>query len=245
MTDEERLAAFLDGELGSAERAAVERQMATDPDFATTAHQLQQNDAAMREAFDGPMHEDVPDRFRALLAEAPRMAGAGAICSPVNDNAPVGWRRLGGAVAASLALGLLGGNLLQRPVAGTTSSVTTSVAFNDALDHVASGRGITLAKGGKVVPRLTFASRSGGYCRQFDLDQNGRPQAGIACREGSGWQLQALLPRSDTAQGTDDYAVAEGSGDPALDGVAMALRKGDPLSASEEATLIRRAWHPE
>src|SRR5215471_4729265 len=97
---DERLIAYLDGELGEDERAEIARSLEQDAELRERAAQLSESAALLRAAFDETLHEPVPER---LLAAARQRR----------------WRRVMGdrrwwagmAAAASLGGLLIGGGL--------------------------------------------------------------------------------------------------------------------------------------
>jgi hypothetical protein len=239
MGEKERLGAFLDGEMAGEERAAFERRLAGEPALAEQAARLGRNDALLRAACAAPMAEKVPERFLALLGEAP---GAAAPTGAANDNRFWALRRMGG-LAAGLALGLLVGT--QIPRGGTAAPLAASAGFADALSRTASGRPAAIEAAARLTPSLSFPARGGGYCREFDLETARGAQSGIACRRGGEWRVEALLPRVARPAAAGGFAVAAGAGDPALDSVMEGLRAGDPLDAGTEKALIARDWRSD
>jgi anti-sigma factor RsiW len=84
--------AYADGELDAAERAAVERQLADNPDARRVLENIQRQKSALRGAFDSVLNEPVPHSMARTLLGA-------------------GTRKLGpyAAMAASLAMLAIGG----------------------------------------------------------------------------------------------------------------------------------------
>src|SRR6201993_2261659 len=71
---DDRLVAYLDGELETAQRREVEAWLNADPDARRQLAALAESAHLLRLAFDGAIHEPVPDR---LLAAARGGAGPG------------------------------------------------------------------------------------------------------------------------------------------------------------------------
>lgn len=65
--DDATLMAYVDGELDEAAAAAVDRAVAADPVLAQQVHVLRESTAALKAAFNGPLHEPVPERLLAPL----------------------------------------------------------------------------------------------------------------------------------------------------------------------------------
>jgi hypothetical protein len=241
MNDDEKLSSFIDRELESNELADVEALIARDAQAQTRVARLQGNDRLVRAAFDTPMEEAVHDRFMAAV-DAGLTAHAKAPSVPVeprasNDNGRTWWR-MGGAVAASLAVGLSVGTQF----APSGGDATTSAAMNDALNATPSAQTVSLKSGEQLTPHLTFARAGGGYCRQFSMAASDGNRSGVACKSSGQWRVEALLPAGAVASAEDGYVTAEGPVAAGLDAVIGKLRAGDPLDKEAEAALIERHW---
>jgi len=225
--DPEMLMAYADGELGPIEARRVERAIAADPALAEQVAQHRALRAALSTRFAPVAEEPVPDRLAAMLrsnvVELPRPS-ARAKKLP-------GWARWGGAVAASLALGLVVGHSLQDPgyVRTRDGQLYASGALAGALDkQLASDQGAVLTP-------VSFRDAQGSYCRVF----TSRAADGIACHGADGWTLRQTRPGAQ--QGKTDYAQA-GSADPALMAAAQDMMSGDPLDAAAEAQARSAGW---
>lgn len=244
MNDDEKLNGFLDGELAPVDHAAMEARIAADHAEMVKLDAMQTTDDLVRAAYSDPMSERVPDRFMAVLA--------GGIAEPANniprdpqvphssnDNARGRWR-MGGAIAASLTVGLLlGTQVISR---GHGDDSITSIALRDVLNATPSAQSVALASGERITPQLSFPKVGGGYCRQFSLVSADRSRMGIACTSHGSWTIEALLPATAKATANDGFAVAEGPVDPGLAAVIETLRGGDPLDNAGESELIERHW---
>jgi negative regulator of sigma E activity len=247
MNDDVKLSAMLDGELGTEEQADMEATLANGTQLKAKLSQMRQTDEAVRVAFAAPMEEAVPDRFMkaidaGLAAHEARVEDNVIPLSPVlkeasNDNARIRWRT-GGAIAASLALGLF----LGTQFSATGSDSLSSVALNKALNTVPSAQTASFTKGQNITPQLSFAKAGGGYCRQFNLTAETGAKSGVACTKDGNWSVEALLPGPQAASAEDGYVAAEGPTDARLDKAVDALRAGDPLDRAAEAAMIARGW---
>ena len=241
MTDEKDLTGFLDRELDPVDHAEVEARAKRDPDTAARLVRLRANDDLLRAAFASPTHEGVPDRFAAVidagLANAPLTSLHRRAHRPGNDNQPRWWH-LGGAVAASLAIGVV----LSMQLVPGASDATMSASLSTALSATPSLQTVTLATGERMTPQLTLAQNGGGYCRQFRLASASREMAGVACRSKGPWSVEALVPAGSNDSAQQGYVTAEGAEPSALDGVINSRRAGDPLAAAAETALIARDW---
>jgi Anti-sigma factor NepR len=246
MDDFELLSGYLDGALSSDQRATVEARLANEPTFAASLAELRESDATLRSAYDGPMTEPVPQRFLDLLGAQTKTDSVIHLADhrqtePVaaNDN-PTRWRWIGGAVAASLAIGLFASS--QFPGSVGDPRLGDMTAFNTSLDKTPSARAATLSNGRTLTPQLSFAGRDGGYCRQFTVSDATHSDDGLACREGTRWQIKALFPGKKADVEDGGYETAGGGGNEKLDAITAKLRGGDPMDPAQEAALITSGW---
>jgi hypothetical protein len=99
---------------------------------------------------------------------------------------------------------------------------------------------------------MTFASKSGDFCRQFETSANGRkPGMGIACRTTDGpWLIEFLVGAPGASgvqaqQQTPDqrkYVPAGRNEPPELEAYVDRIIDGTPVGSDEEATLIAKRW---
>ncbi len=237
----ERLSAYIDGGLDAEQMQQLERELATNPDLARELAELQASDIALRAAFAGPMNEDAPDRFMALLGESePAQVIDFAAAREKRERsrtlpARFGWRA-GAAIAATVVALLFAGSQFSGPA--VSPSDAQQIAFNAALDQTPSGQQARLANGHSLSPRLSFAAKDGRFCREYADSAD----LGVACRGAKGWQIEAVAKGAGAATGGDEgYATAGGTGG-ALDAVYARLGAGDPLAPGAEAEQIARGW---
>jgi anti-sigma factor RsiW len=147
---DDRLVAYLDGELEMGQRREVEAWLDADPAARQRMAALAESTRLLRLAFDEAIHEPVPDRLIAAVRgeTAPRQSSADILAFRRRLGAqilkPRGWR-IGFPVAASL-LGLLVGSgvayvgvgkLAQDSVAGKQAAFEATAANNLWLDNAA------------------------------------------------------------------------------------------------------------
>lgn len=225
--DEAMLIAWVDGELDEVTRRRVERAMAEDPALAERLDMHRR----LRDRLSGhyaPIEaEPVPPAMRALLEESAKVV-------PFARPAPR-WRNwgIGGAIAASLVLGLGIGRMSDGPAGPIAVSNGVMVARGElasALDtQLASAQ-----QGAAIRIGLSFQRKGGGWCRSFE----GQAVSGVACREGPGWQVQQLVP--GTGEGSD-YRQAS-SGDARIMATVDALMEGAPADAAQEQAAKAKGW---
>ena len=243
------LMAYADGELNADSRATVAQAVAADPALAAqvAAHQaLRQRISA---AFAAELSQRVPERLHEALktpatAQVVDLAARRAAqAAPLMPN-PAGnasnwvWRAWGG-LAAGLMVGVLVGRMglpgEGRPAESGVAGLLTNAALAQALgEQLASA-----PDAGPVAVRLSFVDRDGRYCRAFEWPG----QAGLACRSGETWAVQALVARAAAPAAADgSLRQATSPLPPALLSEIDQRIAGDPLSASAEAQARSQGW---
>lgn len=233
--DAEKLMAYVDGELAPADRAAFEAEIVRDPALAAAAaaeHRL-------RERIGGhyaPVaDEPVPERLRAMLesGDAQVVDFAAARARRDGRRRPR-WMEFG-AIAATLAVGVIAGQIAggrdAGPVAVDGGVMIASAALDDALDtQLASAQPADAA----IRIGLTFRDHGGQLCRSFDAPA----LAGIACRSGDRWQLRRTVSDGSGTRRTE-YRQASSA---AVMAAAQEMMRGPPLDAAAERAARDSHW---
>ena len=226
--DEAMLIAWVDGELDEVSRRRVDRAIAEDPALAQRLAAHRQ----LRERLSGhyaPVEaEPVPPGMRALLEESGKIIPIGHSSAPRQRKL---W--IGGAIAASLVLGLGIGRMSHGP----TGPVGLSNGVMMAKGDLASALETQLASAQQDAPiriGLSFKQRGGGWCRSFE----GSIMSGVACREGDGWQVEQLVPAGSRSR---EYRQAS-STDERVTSTIDALMEGAPADAAQEAAARASGW---
>lgn len=225
--DEAALIAWVDGELDEVARRRIDRAVAQDPALAARLETHRRLRARLGGHYAPIAQEPVSDALRLMLRDEARVV-------PLTRPAPR-WRAwaTGGAIAASLALGLGIGRIGMQadgPIAVRDHVMVAHGELASALDsQLAAAQGDAPIRIG-----LTFRRKGGGWCRSFD----GAAVAGVACRGVGGWQVQQLVPGNGGAMA---YRQAS-SGDDRMMATIDALRDGDPVDAAGEARARAKGW---
>lgn len=223
MSDDEQLAAWLDGAMPPEEADAFAARLAADPVLAAKAEAWAENDRAMAVAFLAN-ERPIDDELLARLGLSPAPVAA-------NDNPRSGrfrWLAAGSAMAASVAAALI---LTLRPPAPVDD-------LSSALERTASLTTAQLADGRTVTPLLTVRAADGRWCREFREGQD----TALACRGSSGqWSVEARA-RTGAAQESGGIAVASGSDPAPLEAAYQQLKASDPVGAADEKALIGKGW---
>ena len=245
MTRDERLMAYVDGELDDAARAEVEALLRDDADarrFVQAQRTLREQLAA---AFDPVLDEPVPARLADAVRPPVRPPGL-----PEGVTAEVAGevrRRPANAawwtgLAASLALGVFIGQRLAGSqetaswVASSGGRLVAAASLAEALERRPGGRS---AAADPVQVGWTYRSRAGRFCRTFRLPADG--MAGAACRDEGRWQVQ-VMARQDGAAAGGDFRQAAAALPPAVLQAVDAQIEGEPLDATAEAQAPQRGW---
>lgn len=257
---DERLIAYLDGELAPELMRDFDQALARDSELQERVRQLRESGALVRQAFDAPLYQEVPARLLAAIERASAPEGQVVdLASAPSDrrfSRSAGW---GMALAASIALciGLLGGTQLGGLIGnGTSSDDSYALALGavpdrilrTALDTKPSGTSISWQGQeskvlGEIKPLLTFRDVDGRYCREYQVvaGDGSTSALGMSCRQGDG-QWRGVLTIAAAMQPDGAYVPASRASSDALDAAVDDLMSGIPLSQAEEATLIGNGW---
>jgi hypothetical protein len=86
---------------------------------------------------------------------------------------------------------------------------------------------------------ISFRSRAGDYCRTFSL-RNSSELAGMACRQGEDWRVQALARGETVTNGA--YRQAGSALPKAVWQAVEETISGEPLDAQGEAEAKSKGW---
>ena len=229
--DDDKLMAFVDGELDEVNRARVERALAEDPALKARLEQQQRLRDRLAAHYGPAMEEEVPERFRALLetnvvtfaATKPHMV------RPL-------WQTLT-ALAATLVLGLALGRTMLAP--GTTGPFAVEDGVMVAHGELANALETQLAsaqtRDSPTRIGVTFARDDGRACRTFDS----QAAAGIACRGDNGWQV--MMTSTGSGGQRTDYRQAS-SGNMLVQQAAQAMMAGEPYDEAAERRARDSGW---
>lgn len=243
---DDKLSAYIDGELPAAEMAALERDLASDAGLAERLQRLSSANAAFVASISAIDATPVPASTRELLSAAGEQAGARVIAfRPRAIGAFVMQHRAIAAslVCAAIAYGAVatapGG--LQSGAPAATSVIAANTPLHRALERTPSGETVRIGGGVAVKPQLTFATADDAFCRQYQMTSGSGAMEAIACRNDEGWRVRvASFERSNPAAG--DYQPAGSGRSPALEAFIDANIAGAPLAAADEAALLGREW---
>ena len=226
----EDIAAFADGELSGERETEVAAAVTGDAELAQQVQRHRALKAMLAEHYAPVLGQCAPERLTSLLAQ-PQPA-------EIVDFAAARERResrrrlphWGWIAAPALAASLVLAVFLPRQGGEASPYVDTQLAavLDDRLVAVQSPREET-----RVI--LSFRSEEGRYCRAF----SGRAGSGIACRDETGWKLEALGKGSHGDP--IDYRMA-GAGDAEILALAQEMAAGPALDEEAEKAARARDW---
>lgn len=253
--NEERLLAYVDGELDAAGRAEVEALLGRDAEAAAFVQAQQALRSQLSAAFDPVLDEPVPDALRRAVSDPPAVPK-----ELERTEAPMGvpgaapGRRIAAnaawwaGMAASLLFGVLLGTVL--PGERSTSSLVAArddgrwMAQDTLADALERRPGARSANADPVRVGWTYRDREGRFCRTFELTAGA--VAGAACRAEDGWQVQVIAQHTGATPGTagesGTYRQASTALPPGVLQTVDAQIDGRPLDAEAEARALQGGW---
>lgn len=229
----ETIMAYVDGELDLVTARHIEAAMANDAELAAQVRAQRALRQKLSARFDPILDEPVPDALLKRFAvdtslAARRTARAGRFARLTRS---VQW----GALAASLAIGLLAGHFFWSRPSGLVVERGGQLMAAGALDKALETQlAWSQAANAPTHIGLTFRDTNGKICRTFE----GERLSGVACRSGSQWQLlHALSGGRETSQ---QYRQASSG---ALDEIAEGLMgTTDAFDAVQEREARLKKW---
>jgi hypothetical protein len=231
----------VDGELAAARRESLRQEIAASADLSRRVAEQRVLRDRLRRAFDATLDEPVPSRLTELTARARvvKLGSTGRRWPP-----RVAWLS-GLALAAGTVLGVaLGPTLLQLArespdILAHGANVTADGALADALSRrLASEQSAS----DPIRVGVSFQATSGEYCRTFISRRGEGALAGMACRQGATWRIDALQSVSIVLADANGYRQAATSLPPLVLRAAEDSMAGDPLDAVGEAEARDQNW---
>jgi len=231
MSDDEQFYAWLDGELDAEQAAKMEERVAASGELTARATEYRHLRAGLQTAFAPVIDAGVPPpsfQSAEVIDFGARATGREFGRKPFGVPQ---WA----AMAATLALGLLAGNLLSRgpysPVAVDAGHLVAAASLDQALDKRLASEPQQAA----VRVGLSFRDSKGSICRTF---QDGAA-SGLACRAGGKWQIAGLFQGAEGQ--SSEYRMAAGQ-DPRLSQLIDQTIAGEPFTAAQERDARRKGW---
>lgn len=244
--DQERLLAWLDGELDEAAATEIARMVAADPALAERARRERALRDKLRTAFAPVVDETPPQRLLATLGmaeEAPVVPTTGNVmplrprtaAQRVRDWRWPEWT----ALAASVFLGaLVGAQFLRAPAQGPVRMQGGVLVAGSELSEVLNHKLAADARPDDALAvGLSLRDHEGRYCRTFTA-QGAQPLGGLACRSGAAWHV-VVLGQAQAQQGELRQAA---SALPASVLAEVDARQQEMLDAAGERAARDAGW---
>lgn len=227
--DDEILMQYADGELGDLAKARVERAAAQEPAVAARLERHRRLRAQVAEHYRPVADEHPPERLTSLLA--------GTVVDIATVRHPSRQARwVPAAIAASLAAGLVAGQLLPRgagaPVAFKGGAMIAQGEVARALDTQLAS---TQPADAPVRIGVSFPGQDGRACRTFEATAI----AGVACREGQRWQVLVTAPGG---RASPERGYRQAGTDAVVMQAAQDMMSGAPLDAVAERRARDAGW---
>lgn len=255
---DETLMAYVDNEVDADTRRVIDAAIASDPEVAARVALQRALVGQLQTAYAPIIAEPVPSHLLETLRDnqsTPRTdkvislnaarAGKDSAKDKAQENAKAAprwsWQMLGG-IAASLVIGvMLGRNGMPGNEVGMMSAQdgqlrargTLAVALNTQV----AGDAVV---GEPVKIGLSYAAKSGAYCRAFMLKDG--PSAGVACRDNGDWRIQLLTREKAGNQAGTTYRMAGSAMPDSILRLVDAEIAGEALDAAGERAAIQRGW---
>jgi hypothetical protein len=223
--NDETFFAWLDGELDAADSRAVANEVALDADLQRKAEAHRAMRGRLRDAFDPIAQAPLPDRLVPRQAEVVDLASHRPAARPMPR--PLQWAGM----AATLAIGVMGGSLIQSGAAGPIASNSGQLVAAGELEQALYTRLASAPADSGARIGLTFRDAAGDLCRSF-TDQGA---AGLACFQSGDWRIRGLFQSGEGQQ--SEFRMAGGP-DPRLAELIDSTIAGEPLDAAGERKAL-------
>jgi hypothetical protein len=239
--DDDRINAFVDGELDASLAAQLASDSLTDAGLAQRIASQRALRMRLRQHFDPVLEEPIPlqlqETLNARSNDSVTPIGAAARrAQPTRSR----WSfREWGALAATLVLGLMAGSKLSGPGTGLPIvSSTGQLIAAGRLEHALSAEVSAAPQDYVAQIDLSVRTAGGEYCRTFRLTTQA---AGLACRRSGQWVVDILSGPVKPDAG-DTYRQAASNMAPAVISALERAGAGEPLTAEQESALIQSGW---
>ncbi|MEH3046202.1 anti-sigma factor family protein [Sphingomonas adhaesiva] len=222
----EMLMAYADGELDPIAAKRVERAIADDPRLGDEVARHRALAARMRDALAPAAQAPVPEAIA-------RMLHGSASVTPIAAARPAtrGWIGWAGAIAASLVVGVMTGQMLSRDAAPIALAQSGAVVRGDIAHALDTQLASTQQADAPVRVGVSFRNAQGSLCRTFER----AAVAGIACSDGGDWGVARLYGGAAAPRGAFRQA---GSANAAMMADAQAMAVGEPMDATAERRAL-------
>lgn len=230
---ESKLIAYADGFLPPAEMAEVEAALARSPALAKRVARIKQTRERAASAFDDTLAQPLP----------PEILKAAAGAAAPDPRPSMVW--IGGALAVLVAgvfIGRVSVPSTLSPdsphlVVATLRGNYAGVELGRFLDAAEAGQELHLGRNIPAHIVLTFAARSGGVCRQFEVGAENSVMSGVACRDSDAWRIEVLATHAPEGEAPAANVAPE-----PVNVLIDSMIEGAPYDAEQERAIIAAHW---
>jgi hypothetical protein len=242
VTDEE-LMAYVDGELDAARFESLRQEIAASVDLTRRVADQQALRNRLRQAFDPTLDEAVPARLTDVTSRDSAIQFASAARRRPARSAWLGGLALAAGIVLGVAIAPMLLELTREPQQIVASGAR--LAAGGALaDNLSQRLASDQSAADSIRLGVSFLARSGEYCRTFVARRGDAAMAGMACRQGAVWRIDALQSVTIVPGASDGYRQAATALPPLVLQAVEAAMAGDPLDAAREAQARDHDWRP-
>lgn len=242
---DDMLSGFLDAELPPQVMEQVRVALETDDDLVMRMAELSQVDQWVLEHAQQIDDTKVPQTLVTLAQQLDEIAISSKTAQINNVLQISAWKKWAAdiktpyAMAAGVAL-VASVAMLNLSQQANNADLSHDIAA--VLDTELSGETAYLSDGRAVKAQLSFANIQGQLCRQYQVANSSQRSTNIACKQTSGWQLEAQYNELQVAI-KDDYQTA--SNIQKLDADIDEMISGTAMDRDQEQQAINNKWQFE
>lgn len=243
--DIELLMAYVDDELEPEQQIQVEDLISRDEEAQQLVDKFKESAQYLKQNLDNITEQVVPEHIIGMLRTPPK-AEIIPLITPKQQGITHNWPSLAAAATVLLMVGVATGALIFGNQ-GTQSITTANIdPFQHALETLTSGKSFDLKESNsQITPIVTYQTKSGLVCREFERKNIHSTSSGLACRNQAGYwvnRIELADKNLSIPKTSQDYAPASGSDDP-ISAALDKLEAGTVMPIIEEQQLIDKDWH--
>ena len=265
LTDE-KLSAFLDGELDTAEMDLVREAIAHDVTVSDRLAALADVDRVVKVAAEKATAVALPKEIVALLSDEKPLSQASGVqasdaslasASAANqssaenvkpfpkkvnstNSAPHKQTKWKGPFAIAASVAVLAGLVFFNQQGAETTQPSHWARVSSVLDSNLTGEATTFDSGVTVTPQLSFVNTEFNYCRQAEVASKDELNVMIACKDKQGaWQL-AASKLDELGENAGQYQTATSA--KVMEEELDKMMASAPLNREQEKNAIEATW---
>jgi len=265
LTDE-KLSAFLDGELDTAEMDLVREAIAHDVTVSDRLAALAEVDRVVKVAAEKATAVALPKEIVALLSDEKPLSQANGVqasdaslasASAANqssaenvkpfpkkanstNSAPHKQTKWKGPFAIAASVAVLAGLVFFNQQGAETTQPSHWARVSSVLDSNLTGEATTFDSGVTVTPQLSFVNTEFNYCRQAEVASKDELNVMIACKDKQGaWQL-AASKLDELGENAGQYQTATSA--KVMEEELDKMMASAPLNREQEKNAIEATW---